>query len=147
MANAGGQVSRLIIASGYFNPLHVGHVFYLEQARALGDHLLVIVNSDLQVGLKGSRQFMPESDRMVLVGALRSVSTVILSRDQDLSVCRTLEHIATVIAPHWGKLTFAKGGDRHTGNIPEVETCARLGIAIVDGLGPKIRASSDILRG
>jgi len=86
----------LVAASGYFNPLHKGHVEYLERARSLGDRLIVIVNSDLQRRLKGSKEFMDESERLYIVSALRCVDEVFLSIDADASVCASLE----VVRPH-----------------------------------------------
>lgn len=129
---------RVIVAtSGYFNPLHVGHVEYLEKAKQLGDELIVIVNSDHQVELKGSKKFQTEEDRLRIISALRCVDKVVLSIDKDATQCETLRMLRPTI--------FAKGGDRFAGEIPESPVCKELGIQIVDGLGEKIRASSQIL--
>lgn len=128
---------KTICASGYFNPLHKGHVEYLEKARTLGDKLIVIVNSDHQRALKGSKEFMDQEERMMIVKALRCVDEVVLSIDQDGTVCKTLEMIKPDV--------FAKGGDRFAGEIPEGEVCNRLGIDMVDGLGNKIQSSSWLL--
>jgi len=126
-----------VAASGYFNPLHKGHVEYLEKARSLGDHLVVIVNSDLQRRLKGSKEFMDENERMYIVSALKCVDEVFLSIDADGTVCASLE----AVKPH----IFAKGGDRFTGEIPEANVCSKLGIKMVDGLGQKVQSSSWLL--
>lgn len=130
--------SKLICASGYFNPLHVGHVEYLEKARRFGDKLIVIINSDYQVELKGSKPFMSQEDRAKIVSALRCVDFVVISIDKDKSVCETLRTIGPDI--------FAKGGDKNSHNIPEVGVCGELGIEIIDGLGEKIRSSSTLLK-
>lgn len=130
---------RIVVASGYFNPLHRGHVEYLEKAKSLGDYLIVIVNSDLQRKLKGSKEFMGEEERMRIVGALKCVDEVILARDKDGSVCKTLESMSP--APH----IFAKGGDRFSSEIPEASVCKKLGIHMVDGLGAKVQSSSWLL--
>ena len=126
-----------VVASGYFNPLHRGHVEYLIRARDLGDHLTVIVNSDAQRALKGSKEFMDEQERMYIVGSLRCVDEVFLSIDRDSTVCESLAHLA----PH----VFAKGGDRFSTEIPEARVCDRLGIRMVDGLGAKVQSSSWLL--
>lgn len=128
----------IVAASGYFNPLHVGHIEYLNKAKALGDILVVIVNNDNQVKIKGAKQFMTEQDRLTIVRNLACVDHAILSVDQDASVCKTIELI--------GPNIFAKGGDRNIGNIPEADICNKLGVQIVDQLGAKIRASSDLLK-
>lgn len=126
-----------VAASGYFNPLHRGHVEYLEKARALGDYLTVIVNSDHQRALKGSKEFMGEDERLFIVKSLRCVDEVFLSIDKDATVCASLE----TVRPH----IFAKGGDRFSGEVPEAATCNRLGITMIDGLGLKVQSSSWLL--
>ena len=126
-----------VVASGYFDPLHVGHIEYLERARALGTELIVIINNDKQAKLKRGYSFMPEEDRAKIVGALWCVNNVVISIDDDTSVCKTLESIRPDI--------FANGGDRHKDEIPEAKTCEKYGIKMVDELGKKIRASSDFL--
>lgn len=125
---------KVIIASGYFNPLHIGHVRYLEEAKTLGTTLVVIVNNDLQVGLKGSKPCMSEQDRLEIVGALRCVDYAVLSIDSDRSVLKTLASLN-------GDL-FAKGGDSTPENTPEKDI-----IEVVYNIGGlKIRSSSEILK-
>jgi len=125
----------VVVASGYFNPLHVGHVRYLKEAKKLGTKLIVIINSDKQSKLKGSIPFMNEKERAEIVSSLKSVDEIVLSIDKDKTVCKTLELIKPNI--------FAKGGDRVLGNIPEKEVCEKLGIKMVFGVGGgKIQSSS-----
>jgi len=126
-----------VAISGYFNPLHVGHLEMIEKARKLGDHLVAIVNNDRQVKLKGRVPFMKQADRMKIVRSLRDIDEVFLSIDKDKSVCASLAKLKPDI--------FAKGGDRNVGNIPEVAVCQKYGIKIVDGLGKKIRSSSILI--
>lgn len=132
----------IVIASGYFNPLHVGHLEYLELAKKLGDKLIVIINNDEQVKIKGSTPFMSQEDRLKIVKGLKCVDDVFTSIDEDGSVCKSIEFLAKTK----GADIFAKGGDRNTGNIPEKEICDKLGIKIIDGLGAKIRASSELIK-
>ena len=127
---------KIVATSGYFDPLHVGHLECLEMASELGDKLIVIVNSDLQAKLKKGESFMKEEDRMRIVSALKCVDEVFLSIDKDKSQCESLRSIKPDI--------FAKGGDRTSGEIPESKICRELGIEIIDGLGEKIRSSSDL---
>ena len=124
-----------VVVSGYFDPLHVGHIEYLELAKNLGDRLIVIVNNDEQAGLKKGESFMNEEDRLTIVASLRCVDNVFLSIDKDSHVCESLAYLRPDI--------FANGGDRLNKEIPEAKVCDELGIALVDGLGMKIRASSD----
>ena len=125
-----------VAVSGYFDPLHVGHLEYLQLAKKLGDNLIVIINNNLQAELKKGSTFMDEKDRMEIVAALRCVDEVFLSIDTDKSVCKSLEHIKPDI--------FANGGDRSLDEIPETAVMKKYNIKMVDGLGSKIRSSSDL---
>ena len=125
-----------VAVSGYFDPIHVGHLEYLQLAKKLGDHLTVIINNNLQAELKKGSTFMDEKDRMEIVAALRCVDEVFLSIDTDKSVCKSLEHIKPDI--------FANGGDRSLDEIPETAVMKKYNIKMVDGLGSKIRSSSDL---
>lgn len=128
-----------VAVSGYFNPLHVGHLEMIERAKKLGDKLVVIVNNDHQVKLKGSVPFMSLADRVKIIGALKAVDEVFVSIDRDTSVCRSLAKVKPDI--------FANGGDRKSlGDVPEYPICQDLGITMVDGLGKKIRASSKLIQ-
>jgi D-beta-D-heptose 7-phosphate kinase/D-beta-D-heptose 1-phosphate adenosyltransferase len=136
----------IVIASGYFNPLHKGHIEYLERASELGDSLFVIINNDEQVKLKGSKLFMDYQERATIVNALGCVNGVVVSVDKDLTVCRTIEIIVLMDRIEKPKFIFAKGGDKTSKNIPEKEVCKKLGIQIIDGLGNKIQSSSELLK-
>ncbi len=129
---------KIVAVSGYFNPLHVGHLEMIQMAKKLGDKLVAIVNNDYQVNLKGSVPFMSQADRLKIVAALREVDSVFLSIDKDKSVCKSLARVKPDI--------FANGGDRHSINdVPEYSICQKLNIKMVDGLGRKIRASSEMI--
>ena len=127
---------KTVAISGYFDPLHVGHLEYIELASKLGDHLTVIVNSDYQCKLKKGKSFMPEDDRVRIIRALKPVDSAFLSIDLDSSVCESL----SIIEPN----IFANGGDRKLGEIPETRVMKKYNIMMVDGLGSKIRSSSEL---
>ena len=125
-----------VAVSGYFDPIHVGHLEYLKMAKELGDSLVVIVNNNLQCKLKKGKPFMDQNDRLEIVKALRFVDEVFLSVDQDITVCKSLEAVKPDI--------FANGGDRATSEVPETPICKKYNIKMVDGLGDKIRSSSNL---
>ena len=125
-----------VAVSGYFDPIHVGHLEYLKMAKELGDSLVVIVNNNYQCKLKKGKPFMDENDRLEIVKALRFVDEVFLSVDQDITVCKSLEAVKPDI--------FANGGDRATSEVPETPICKKYNIKMVDGLGDKIRSSSNL---
>jgi cytidyltransferase-like protein len=118
---------KVVIASGYFNPLHGGHLDMIEAARSMGDKLIVIVNNDQQQLLKKGKIILDEKNRLRLLRALRDVNEVVLSIDEDSTIIRTLEMVAR---QHPGdELIFANGGDRDSENaIPESEVCKKYGI-------------------
>ena len=127
---------KIVAVSGYFDPIHVGHLEYLRLSKKLGDKLVVIVNNNHQCVLKKGKPFMDEKDRVEIVRSLEMVDEVFLSIDYDKSVCKSLEKIK----PH----IFANGGDRSIREIPELIVCKKYNIQMTDGLGDKIRSSSDL---
>ena len=135
---------KLVIVSGYFNPIHKGHLEYFIHAKDKGDLLFVIVNSDHQRALKGSKEFQKEEERLFIVQHIKEVDQAFISIDQDRTVCKTLEMLHTEFgASH--QLAFANGGDQNNNSIPEVSICKTLGIQLIDGLGEKIQSSSWLL--
>lgn len=139
-------MKKAVVVSGYFNPLHLGHLELFEKAREAGDMLIVIVNSDLQRKLKGSKEFQTEKDRLEIIRALRNVDMAYLSIDQDSTQIKTLGMLYTRYVIEGGlKLAFANGGDQNNTTIPERPTCEGLGIELIDGLGQKIQSSSWLL--
>ena len=134
-----------VIVSGYFNPIHKGHLDYFNQAKALADELIVIVNNDFQRELKGSQKFQLEEERVIIVSNIKAVDRVYLSVDKDRTVCQTITKIAEELgATH--DLAFANGGDQNNQSIPEVPVCQKLGVTLIDGLGDKIQSSSWLLK-
>ena len=127
---------KKVSISGYFDPLHVGHLEYINKAKELGDYLVVIVNNNHQCKLKKGKFFMDEKDRVEIVKNLKSVDEVFLSVDKDRTVSKSLEKLKPSV--------FANGGDRKNYEIPESKICNLYGIKIIDGLGDKIRSSSDL---
>ena len=134
-----------IIVSGYFNPIHKGHIEYFKLAKKRGNYLIVIVNNDFQRKLKKSKEFMMEEERFLIVKELKIVDKVILSIDKDKSVSKTLEKISLDLSEEYD-LYFANGGDQNNTTIPEREICKKLGIKLLDGLGDKIQSSSWLLK-
>ena len=137
---------KAIIVSGYFNPIHKGHIEYFNNAKANGDKLIVIVNSDHQRALKGSKEFQKEDERVFIVSNIKSVDKVFLSIDQDRTVCATIKNVYDQLSSEYN-IAFANGGDQTRNTIGETKLCEELGIELADGLGDKIQSSSWLLNG
>jgi len=136
---------KAIIVSGYFNPIHKGHLEYFQNAKKLADFLFVIVNSDHQRALKQSKEFQLEDERMLIVSSLKPVDKAVLSIDKDRTVCQTIASIAKDYGQEYD-LAFANGGDQNNNTIPERPICEKMGITLLDGLGDKIQSSSWLLK-
>ena len=136
---------KAVIVSGYFNPIHKGHLEYFNNAKAIAEELFVIVNNDHQRALKGSKEFQNEVERIIIVSNIKAVDHAILSIDKDRTVCSTLVKIASEYGDSY-ELAFANGGDQNNDTIPERPICVKMGIALIDGLGDKIQSSSWLLK-
>jgi cytidyltransferase-like protein len=136
---------KAIIVSGYFNPLHKGHLELFRKAKEQADKLWVIVNSDLQRELKGSKEFMDELERLEIVQSIRYVDYALISQDKDKTQCQTLKQFAEMFGEVYD-LSFANGGDQNNDTIPEADVCIANGIELIDGLGDKIQSSSWLLK-
>ena len=134
------------MVSGGFDPVHIGHVRLFREAKKLGDKLVVVINNDNWLKLKKGYAFMPEHERKEIIEAFKPVDKVILSshkkNTKDISISKDI----LALRPH----IFAKGGDRHTDNIPspEVLVCDEIGCTIVNGVGfgGKVQSSSDLVK-
>jgi len=135
----------VVVVSGGFDPIHVGHVRMFQEAKAMGDKLVVILNNDNWLHQKKGFVFMPEKEREELIKGIKWVDEVVLTSHKpgakDMSVCRELQKIKPGI--------FAQGGDRNTGNIPPCEVVLQktIGYKVVNnvGGGGKVQSSSWLL--
>ena len=137
-------MKKAIIVSGYFNPLHKGHLDLFEKAKEVGDALIVIVNNDKQREMKGSKFFQDEQERVRIIRSLSAVDMAWISVDQDCTQNETLRLMFGKFYETY-KLAFANGGDQNNDTIPEANICNQYGIELIDGLGDKIQSSSWLL--
>jgi cytidyltransferase-like protein len=131
---------KINIVSGYFDPIHDGHIEYFQNAKAGCDKLIVILNNDLQTSMKKGKPFMTENVRKKIVESIKYVDELILSIDNDRSVCKTLEKIRELYPKD--ELYFVNGGDRGVSNIPEYSLKDKINLKFSDGAGEKINSSS-----
>lgn len=136
----------IAITSGYFDPIHRGHLELIELSRGKGDKLWVIVNNYAQAALKKGKAFIDQDTRLAIVSALPAVDRAVLAVDGDGSACAILDLLLAEAAATGATAVFCKGGDRNAGNIPENAFPSKHGARLVDGLGAKIDSSSSIIR-
>ncbi|MFH1801597.1 MAG: adenylyltransferase/cytidyltransferase family protein [archaeon] len=140
-----GRASKkeaIVINSGYFDPLHIGHLECMKLSKKLGDKLVVILNNDEQCILKKEKAFMPLDEKKKILESIKFVDEVFVSIDKDKSVCESIKAVAEKYKGH--EIIFAKGGDRFSDEIPEAKLCRELGIEIKEGVGKKIQSSSNL---
>ena len=140
---------RVVVISGFFNPLHIGHIDYISAARNLGDFLIVIVNSDEQVETKGSIPFMNEDDRLNIITNIKGVDRAVLAIDKDSSVCQTIREEFKRLQndPFFEEMIFANGGDRKQGGVPEDILEEELGVRMIyNAGGDKVQSSSNLIK-
>ena len=143
---------KIIITSGYFDPLHSGHIKYFQLSKKLGDKLIVILNNDKQCILKKGKAFMPQEEKKKILEALKDVDEVLISIDDyKLTDEKGRRHVPIINSikalaekNKGNEIIFAKGGDRYSYEIPEAKICKELKIKIIDGLGKKIQSSSNL---
>lgn len=140
------KTKTLVIASGYFNPIHKGHIEYLNRSKEIGDELFVIVNNDYQRALKGSLEFMKEDERNEIVSNIKAVDWTIIAIDKNREVAKTIQLIYETNREEYGRFIFSNGGDQTTYSISEKSMCDKLNIEMVFGLGDKIQSSSWLLK-
>ena len=141
------MIMRVVVISGYFNPIHTGHLDYIKAASKLGDKLVVIVNNDEQVKLKGSAPFMDVYDRIRIVNSIKGVDRVVLSIDTGKAVTKTLESIYNEPAVDYffDSMVFANGGDVTPSNSREEYFCQSKKIDTAYNVGGEKTDSSSLI--
>jgi len=141
------KTKTLVIASGYFNPVHKGHIEYLTKSKELGDKLFVIVNNDIQRDMKGSTEFMNEDERKLVIETLKPVDWAMVSIEtENRLVDKSIKLIHELYKDEFDNFIFSNGGDQTEHTIAEGDICKTLGIKMVFGLGDKIQSSSWLLK-
>ncbi len=138
------KTMNTVVISGGFDPIHIGHLRMMEEAKNIGDRLIVILNNDKFLNDKKGFAFMPQNERAEIIRGFKCVDEVVISIDQDSTVVKTIE----MISKKENIDIFANGGDRkNEGDIPESEICKKLNIKMLFNVGgDKIQSSSDLVK-
>lgn len=138
------MTKTIVIATGGFDPVHSGHIAYLNAAKELGDMLIVGVNSDEWLTRKKGKPFMPFRERFAVVFNLKSVDNMVLFDDDDNTAIDAIRQTRLMYPTY--KIIFANGGDRTKDNIPEM-SFEDDNLEFVFGVGGenKMNSSSKIL--
>lgn len=136
----------IMVTSGGFDPIHPGHILYLQNAATHGDKHICIVNSDEFLDKKKGYHVQDWIARMTILLNIKGVDNVVPAIDKDGTVCQTLQWIRAEFPND--TIFFCKGGDRTKDEIPEKDVCNELNIHIWDGMGgrDKVDSSQDIMR-
>ena len=135
-------MSKVVLVTGGFDPLHSGHIEYFKSARKLGDHLVVGVNSDEWLTRKKGRPFMPFEERCAIIKELECVDEVIGFNDSDDTAISAIGQVLATKGTSW-RVVFANGGDRHMTTTPEYTTYKdSKDVAFAFGIGGSNKANS-----
>lgn len=130
----------------YGNPVGPHHLNYLEASKGFADDLIVIVNNDAQVALKGSIPFYNQDERLRLIKAIKCVTDAVISTDKGKSVAKSLEKLLFMARDGYNRILFCNGGDQVVGDSEEAEICKKYGVQMMFGVGgEKSGSSSDYL--
>jgi cytidyltransferase-like protein len=132
-------MAKIVLITGGFDPLHSGHIAYINAAKKLGDYLVVGLNSDDWLTRKKGKPFMPWIERYMVLDNIRAVDNVVAFDDYDDSACDALRQLRE--ANPESTIVFANGGDRTNLNIPEMN-CGVEDVEFVFGVGGELKKNS-----
>ena len=140
---------KISVVSGGFDPIHSGHISYINAAKQFGDYLIIALNSDEWLRQKKGKEFMPFEERKAILENIRNVDEVLSFEDDKAGSCiNALEKIKAKFPDH--EIIFCNGGDRGSSNTPEVMGFANHeNVVFKYGVGgeDKMNSSSWILHG
>jgi D-beta-D-heptose 7-phosphate kinase/D-beta-D-heptose 1-phosphate adenosyltransferase len=136
----------VVLLSGGFDPVHVGHVKMIQEAAKIGEIVVIGVNSDDWLARKKGKPFMKSSERLHIMQSLKGVAYSVSFDDTDNSACDLIKTAREKYGDDVS-IAFANGGDRIRSNIPEVQTCLDAKVQMIWNVGGgKIQSSSDLIK-
>ena len=145
--NKENWIKNVIIVSGGFDPVHIGHMRMFREASNLGANVILGLNSDSWLMRKKGKPFMKWEERAEILESCKFVTQVLPMEDWDDTASDIIKQVAKLYQDQDMNIYFANGGDRGKGNVPEVDTCKDLGVVMLWGIGGgKIQSSSDLTK-
>jgi D-beta-D-heptose 7-phosphate kinase/D-beta-D-heptose 1-phosphate adenosyltransferase len=136
---------KVVLITGGFDPIHSGHISYIQAARKLGDVLVVGLNSDAWLTRKKGNFFLPFSERATIMQSIKGIDLVLPQFNDDDGTSGAAIHLVEQKFPN-SLIVFANGGDRNTHNIPELYN--HPGVIFMFSVGGDVKqnSSSEVLR-
>ena len=141
-------MKKIIILSGGFDPIHIGHLRMFKAAKEQSDIVIVGANSDSWLTRKKGKPFMPEYQRIEILKAIKYIDQVYTFNDEDNTACDLIMKVIQFYKNDKNiKIFFGNGGDRNKKTTPEIEFCKQNEIEMIWGVGgDKIQSSSDLIK-
>ena len=139
-------MNKIIILSGGFDPVHIGHIRMFKAAKEMWGTVIVGVNSDLWLSRKKGKPFMLESERIEILKSIKYIDSTLSFNDSDDSACDLIQKVIQIYNKDDVEIFFGNGGDRTSETTPEIEFCNKNNIKMLwDIGGGKIQSSSDLI--
>jgi len=137
---------KIIVLSGGFDPVHVGHMRMFEDAKKYGADVIVGVNSDEWLTRKKGAPFMNFDERTEILRGVKYIDLVLSFNDDDNSACNLIKKVQEIYKKEDVKIFFGNGGDRTNKTTPEIDYCNQENVEMLWGVGGgKIQSSSELI--
>ena len=139
-------MNKVIILSGGFDPIHIGHIKMFKAAKKMGNIVIVGVNSDLWLSRKKGKPFMLETERIEILKSIKYIDSILSFDDSDNTACDLIQKVIQIYQNDNVEIFFGNGGDRTSKTTPEIEFCNKNNIKMIwDIGGGKIQSSSNLI--
>jgi len=136
----------VVLISGAFDPLHVGHIKLIQDAKLYAREIVIALNSDEWLAHEKGKSFMPFDERKLIMENVKDVQWVFGFDDADGTACNAIETMVKLYGNVNNKILFANGGNRNKTNVPEQDLCKKLGVELIWKIGGNTQIITEIDR-